>query len=236
MARIRGARAWQRLRADGRTAGREVKPADLDQAFSIVCDHDEVEFPPGDAEPPDPGPAWQALERFSRPSARCSRIPSTTRRSAGSSRSPSISGLDSPWHARTGQERWPNSWRSVAASSPTKSGGVTVEQREPSRGAGRWSAGRVSPERRRSMAAIVARVRLSSRHDRAHGGQRQLRGRASARQHRQLHGPALGDGCALALESRCPSRDAAEVPLDSGRRVSGHGPDPGGSARAARRR
>ena len=42
-----------------------IKPADLDQAFSIVCDHDEVEFPPGDAEPPDPAPAWQALDRFS---------------------------------------------------------------------------------------------------------------------------------------------------------------------------
>ena len=42
-----------------------IKPADLDQAFSIVCDHDEVEFPPGDAEPPDPAPAWKALDRFS---------------------------------------------------------------------------------------------------------------------------------------------------------------------------
>jgi ATP-dependent helicase/nuclease subunit A len=43
----------------------KVKPADLDQAFSIVCDHDEVDFPPGDAKAPDVAPAWKALERFS---------------------------------------------------------------------------------------------------------------------------------------------------------------------------
>ncbi len=44
----------------------KVKPSDLDQAFAIVCDHDEVEFPPGTAEAPDPAPAWQALDRFSK--------------------------------------------------------------------------------------------------------------------------------------------------------------------------
>ena len=43
----------------------KVKPADLDQAFSIVCDHDEVDFPAGNAEAPDMAPAWKSLERFS---------------------------------------------------------------------------------------------------------------------------------------------------------------------------
>jgi ATP-dependent helicase/nuclease subunit A len=43
----------------------KVKPSDLDQAFSIVCEHDEVEFPPGDGEPPDAAPAWRALDHFS---------------------------------------------------------------------------------------------------------------------------------------------------------------------------
>jgi ATP-dependent helicase/nuclease subunit A len=62
VARERG--SGSALMADLQAA--KVKPADLDQAFGIVCDHDEVEFPPGDAEPPNPGPAWHALERFSR--------------------------------------------------------------------------------------------------------------------------------------------------------------------------
>ena len=41
-----------------------VKPADLDEAFATVCEYPDVEFPPGNAQIPDAGPAWAALDRF----------------------------------------------------------------------------------------------------------------------------------------------------------------------------
>jgi ATP-dependent helicase/nuclease subunit A len=41
-----------------------VKPADLDDAFTIVCEYPDVEFPSGDAQIPDARPGWAALERF----------------------------------------------------------------------------------------------------------------------------------------------------------------------------
>jgi ATP-dependent helicase/nuclease subunit A len=41
-----------------------VKPADLDRAFGIICEHDEVEFPPGDGARPDAISAWKALNEF----------------------------------------------------------------------------------------------------------------------------------------------------------------------------
>src|SRR5439155_6614039 len=42
----------------------EVRPADLEDAFAKVCLHAEVEFPPGEGEPPDAEAAWKALEGF----------------------------------------------------------------------------------------------------------------------------------------------------------------------------
>jgi ATP-dependent helicase/nuclease subunit A len=41
-----------------------LKPADLDKAFATVCEYPDVEFPPGDAQMPDAGPTWAALDRF----------------------------------------------------------------------------------------------------------------------------------------------------------------------------
>ncbi|MBE3097699.1 MAG: UvrD-helicase domain-containing protein [Planctomycetes bacterium] len=41
-----------------------VRPADLDSAFDTICTFEEVTFPPGDAKPPDPKPAWAGLDRF----------------------------------------------------------------------------------------------------------------------------------------------------------------------------
>ena len=66
-------RAWREFvtsaRADGDAAmialvETEVRPKDLDSAFAIICDNEDVHFPPGDAECPDPKAAWKALERF----------------------------------------------------------------------------------------------------------------------------------------------------------------------------
>ena len=42
----------------------EVRPKDLDSAFTTVSANDDVEFPPGEAECPDPEPAWKALDKF----------------------------------------------------------------------------------------------------------------------------------------------------------------------------
>ncbi len=42
----------------------DIRPKDLDSAFATVCVNDDVDFPPGEANCPDPAPAWKALDRF----------------------------------------------------------------------------------------------------------------------------------------------------------------------------
>jgi ATP-dependent helicase/nuclease subunit A len=65
--------AWRdyldRQRAQGSPGLRElldagVRPGDLDDAFHIVCNYPEVDFPTGAAPRPDPAPARAALEHF----------------------------------------------------------------------------------------------------------------------------------------------------------------------------
>ncbi len=41
-----------------------VKPQDLDQAFAVICNNEDVEFPPGDGVLPDPKPVWKDIETF----------------------------------------------------------------------------------------------------------------------------------------------------------------------------
>jgi ATP-dependent helicase/nuclease subunit A len=66
-------RAWREFIAQMRLQGDPemialldagIRPADLDNAFGIVCGNDDVEFPPGDGVCPDPKPARIALEAF----------------------------------------------------------------------------------------------------------------------------------------------------------------------------
>ncbi|MGE3841474.1 MAG: UvrD-helicase domain-containing protein, partial [Vicinamibacterales bacterium] len=40
----------------------DLRPADLDRAFTAVCEHADVTFPPGDAPLPDVDAAWRALD------------------------------------------------------------------------------------------------------------------------------------------------------------------------------
>lgn len=42
----------------------DVRPRDLDSAFATLCLNDDVDFPPGEADCPDPKPPLKALERF----------------------------------------------------------------------------------------------------------------------------------------------------------------------------
>ena len=42
----------------------DIRPSDLDSAFSTICANDDVEFPPGEAECPDPKQTLVALEKF----------------------------------------------------------------------------------------------------------------------------------------------------------------------------
>lgn len=42
----------------------DIRPNYLDSAFATVCVNDDVEFPPGEGECPDPAPAREALDRF----------------------------------------------------------------------------------------------------------------------------------------------------------------------------
>src|SRR3954465_4622719 len=60
-------RAWREFVTSARADGNpemmalietEVRPKDLDSAFAIICDNDDVHFPPGDVECPDPKAAW----------------------------------------------------------------------------------------------------------------------------------------------------------------------------------
>jgi ATP-dependent helicase/nuclease subunit A len=41
-----------------------IRPQDLDSAFATICANDDVDFPPGEADCPDPKPARKALEKF----------------------------------------------------------------------------------------------------------------------------------------------------------------------------
>jgi ATP-dependent helicase/nuclease subunit A len=66
-------RSWRDFIVNTRAAGDPemlalletgVRPKDLDRAFATVCVNEDVEFPPGDAECPDPAPAVKALDVF----------------------------------------------------------------------------------------------------------------------------------------------------------------------------
>ena len=65
--------SWRDYRTQAKAAGDPlmlalldagVKPSDLDEAFDRVCLFEEVEFPAGDAKPPDARSAWKAMEVF----------------------------------------------------------------------------------------------------------------------------------------------------------------------------
>src|SRR5215210_1587035 len=67
-------RAWRDFITTARSAGDRdmldlldtgVRPKDLESAFAIICGNEDVQFPPGDADCPDPKIAWKALEKFS---------------------------------------------------------------------------------------------------------------------------------------------------------------------------
>ncbi|HTF67664.1 MAG TPA: UvrD-helicase domain-containing protein, partial [Edaphobacter sp.] len=66
-------RVWRDFISGARGAGdpvmmalmeADIRPSDLDSAFSTICANDDVEFPPGDAECPDPKRARVELEKF----------------------------------------------------------------------------------------------------------------------------------------------------------------------------
>ena len=66
-------RAWREFVTAARAEGdadmlalvdTDVRIKDLDSAFAIICDNDDVDFPPGAAACPDAKAAWRALERF----------------------------------------------------------------------------------------------------------------------------------------------------------------------------
>ncbi|RPJ69351.1 MAG: hypothetical protein EHM24_18845 [Acidobacteria bacterium] len=65
--------AWRDFVAERRAAGcgamldlldAGVLPKDLDDAFAIVCENEDVEFDGGEGAAPDAGPVWPEVERF----------------------------------------------------------------------------------------------------------------------------------------------------------------------------
>ena len=66
-------RVWRDFITSGRSAGNPdllalleagIRPQDLDPAFATICANEDVDFPPGEADCPDPKPARKTLERF----------------------------------------------------------------------------------------------------------------------------------------------------------------------------
>jgi len=66
-------RAWREFVTSTRSAGdptmmalldADIRPRDLDAAFATICLNEDVEFPAGDADCPDPGAARKALDAF----------------------------------------------------------------------------------------------------------------------------------------------------------------------------
>ena len=66
-------KVWRDFITSGRAAGdpdmmalveADVRPKDLDSAFATICVNDDVDFPPGEADCPDPKPALKALNEF----------------------------------------------------------------------------------------------------------------------------------------------------------------------------
>ena len=66
-------RAWRDFVTNTRSAGdpdmtalleADVRPGDLDSAFATICQNEDVDFPAGEAERPDPKAAWKGLEKF----------------------------------------------------------------------------------------------------------------------------------------------------------------------------
>jgi ATP-dependent helicase/nuclease subunit A len=66
-------RVWRDFITSGRSSGNPylialleagIRPQDLDSAFATICTNDDVDFPPGEADCPDPEPACKALEDF----------------------------------------------------------------------------------------------------------------------------------------------------------------------------
>ena len=66
-------RVWRDFISGARGAGdpvmmalmeAEIRPSDLDSGFSTICANDDVEFPPGETECPDPKQARVAMEKF----------------------------------------------------------------------------------------------------------------------------------------------------------------------------
>jgi ATP-dependent helicase/nuclease subunit A len=66
-------RVWREFVTNARAAGdpdmmalmeADVRPKDLDSAFATICVNDDVDFPPGETNCPDPKPAIKALDKF----------------------------------------------------------------------------------------------------------------------------------------------------------------------------
>jgi ATP-dependent helicase/nuclease subunit A len=65
--------SWRDYRTQARAAGHAdylavldagIQPRQLQQAFNIVCNYEDVEFPPGTADKPDAKKAWRDVEEF----------------------------------------------------------------------------------------------------------------------------------------------------------------------------
>jgi len=68
-----GQRVWRDVISNARSSGDPdmialletgIRPQDLDSALATICANDDVDFPPGEADCPDPKPARKALEKF----------------------------------------------------------------------------------------------------------------------------------------------------------------------------
>ena len=228
-------RVWREFITSAREAGdpdvaalleADIKLKDLDPAFATVCDNDDVEFPPGEGECPDPKPAAKALDRVLEdvPEAHAlvDRRRHQVRDAAGGAAVRGAVARGAEAAPATGGRRCPA--RTVGPRVQDHDEMVVGRQsrgtedpcghRRPARG--------LSCGRGRAVSRRVAAVRLPAVDSPPHPRATCRLRRASSPELAELRRPAQSHRARAARERRRATGAPAEVPVPVGGRVPGH--------------
>ena len=235
------AEAWRDFLAHARTTGHPLlqelrdaglKTGQLQKAFETVCDLEDVEFPTGNAQPPDVKDVWRKVDRFWADLSKLlptSIDPETTckvqQRAVRFRRELRIANAR---RERRGHSRAAAVHLGAAAGRRVECVGLTPPKTKVAHRDCRESASRDVPQRRRhALHGRLAPVSLSHCRHAADRGARDGRRRADAPEHVDVQRPAVQVREAAARARRCPHGPAVEASLALRGRVPGHRPRPG---------